>query len=185
MIRLFYNYYEDKHPYRKQEIDYCLQRNLENKLLNMIIVETPTKPTYEFFFEQINKVTEPNDVNIICNSDIFFDDTIKFVEKMGEKDMYALLRWEWGPGGARFHERGDSQDTWIVRGKVEGVLGNFQLGMRGCDNRIAHEFQQAGYRVTNPAKTIRTYHVHNSQVRNYTMADLIPPPYLTIMPSTL
>ncbi|MGI0058534.1 MAG: hypothetical protein ACREBJ_02095 [Nitrosotalea sp.] len=185
MIRLFYNYYEDKNPLRKQEIDYCLQKNLANTLLTTVVVYTPGKPTYEFFFEQINKVTGPDDINIICNSDIFFDDTIKFAEKIQPKEMFAILRWEWLPGGARFYERPDSQDTWIVRGKIENVFGKFSLGIRGCDNRIAAEFQKAGYAVSNPAKTIRTYHVHTSMVRNYTMADVVDPPYFTIGPTSL
>jgi hypothetical protein len=185
MIRLFYNYYEDKHPFRKQEIDFCKQKNLDNTLLTTIIVDSPGKPTYDFFFEQINKVTGNDDINIICNSDIFFDDTIKFAEKIKHKEMFALLRYEWLPGGPRFTERPDSQDVWIVRGKVEGVFGGFSLGIRGCDNRIAYEFQKGGYVVTNPAKTIRTYHVHSSMIRNYTMADVVPPPYYTIGPTSL
>lgn len=185
MIRLFYNYYEDRHPYRKQEIDYCRQKNLENQSFTTVLVESATKPTYDFFFQKINEVTGPDDINIICNSDIFFDDTIKFAEQIKHKEMYALLRWEWLPGGPRLNERPDSQDTWIVRGKVEGVFGGFSLGIRGCDNRIAYEFQKAGYLVTNPAKTIRSYHVHTSMVRNYTMADVVDPPYYTIGPSSL
>ena len=186
MIRLFYNYYEDKHPSRKREIDMCLQKNLENRHLTTIIIETPGKPTYDYFFEQINKVTGPDDINIICNSDIFFDDTIVHAHNIKDKEMYALLRWEWHhPLHITFHERPDSQDTWIVKGKVEGVNGNFTLGVRGCDNRIAYEFQNSGYTVINPAKTIKTYHVHNSMIRNYTMADVVPPPYFTLMPSSL
>lgn len=186
MIRLFYNYYEDKNPHRKREIDLCLQKNLENKILTTIIIETPGKPSYDFFFEQINKVTGPDDINIICNSDIFFDETIAHAANIKEKEMYALLRWEWhSPQHIVFHERPDSQDTWIVKGKVENVQGNFTLGVRGCDNRIAYEFQKAGYSVINPAKTIKTYHVHNSMIRNYTMADVVPPPYHTLMPTAL
>jgi hypothetical protein len=65
------------------------------------------------------------------------------------------------------------------------VYGNFTLGMRGCDNRIAAEFEIAGYRVSNPSKSIRSYHVHNSGIRNYTTTDVIPKPYLTIPTSTL
>ncbi len=186
MIRLFYNYYEDKHPSRKREIDFCLQMNLSNKLLQTVVVESPGKPTYDFFFQKINEVTGPDDINIICNSDIFFDSTIALVSNIKEKEMYALLRWEWhGPHHIVFHERPDSQDTWIVKGKVENVMGNFSLGIRGCDNRIAYEFQQAGYKVLNPAKSIKTYHVHNSMIRNYTMADVVPPPYFTLMPTSL
>jgi len=186
MIRLFYNYYEDKNPNRKREIDFCLQKNLANKLITTVIIETPSKPSYNFFFEQINKITAPDDINIICNSDIFFDETIEHALKIKEKEMYALLRWEWhNPQYITFHERPDSQDTWIVKGKVENVKGDFTLGIRGCDNRIAYEFQAAGYTVINPAKSIKSYHVHNSMIRNYTMADVVPPPYHTLMPTAL
>lgn len=186
MIRLFYNYYEDKNPIRKREIDFCLQKNLENKLMTTIVIETPGKPSYNFFFDQINKVTSPDDINIICNSDIFFDETIALAANIKEKEMYALLRWEWhNPMNSTFHERPDSQDTWIVKGKVENVNGDFTLGIRGCDNRIAYEFQKSGYAVSNPAKSIKTYHVHNSMVRNYTMADVVPPPYFTLLPTSL
>jgi hypothetical protein len=186
MIRLFYNYYEDKNPIRKKEIDFCLQKNLTNSHIKTIIVETPQKPTYSYFFQKINEVTEPEDVNIICNSDIFFDETIALAENIKHKEFYALLRWEYFPNIApQFHERPDSQDTWIVRGKIENVFGNFTLGIRGCDNRIAYEFQKAGYNVINPSKSIKTYHVHNSGIRNYTMAQVIPPPYHTLGPTSL
>lgn|SRR5574337_127368 len=186
MIRLFYNYYEDKHPARKREIDMCLQNNLENKLLNVIIIESPNKPTYEFFFRQINKITGPDDINIICNSDIFFDETIALACGLRDKQVYALSRWDWhNPSRIIFFDRPDSQDTWIIKGKIENVFGDFTLGTRGCDNRIAYEFNKAGYTISNPSKSIKTYHVHNSGIRNYTMADVVPKPYLTLPTSSL
>lgn len=186
MIRLFYNYYEDKNPTRKREIDMCLQRNLNNKLLTTTIIESANKPTYESFFESINKITAPDDINIICNSDIFFDDTIALALNLKEKQVYALSRWDWhNDNHIVFFDRPDSQDTWIVKGRVDNVFGKFTLGMRGCDNRIAAEFQIAGYRVTNPSKSIKTYHVHNSNIRNYSSVDVIPKPYLTVPTSTI
>lgn len=186
MIRLFYNYYEDKNPARKREIDFCLHMNKLNTSFETIVVESAAKPTYDFFFQKINELAQPDDISIICNSDIFFDSTIQLVSNLKDKQMYALLRWEWhGPHHIVFHERPDSQDTWIVKGKVENVKGDFTLGIRGCDNRIAYEFQAAGYTVLNPAKSIKSYHVHNSMIRNYTMADVVPPPYYTLMPTAL
>jgi hypothetical protein len=186
VIRLFYNYYEDKHPTRKKEIDFCLQKNLDNPYIKTIIVEHANKPTYDYFFQKINDITEDNDINIICNSDIFFDETIKLTENIKHRELYSLLRWEYHPGAApQFYERPDSQDTWIVRGKIENVFGGFTLGIRGCDNRIAYEFLKSGYIVNNPSKSIRSYHFHTSQIRNYTMAECIPPPYHTLMPTNL
>lgn len=185
MIRLLYNYYEDKNPVRRNEINFCLQKNQSNPYLTTVVVDSPGKPTYDFFFKKINEITGPDDINIICNSDIFFDHTIRLADQIKPKEVFCLLRWEWSPTAVKFHERPDSQDTWIVKGKVENVYGDFSLGIRGCDNRIAHEFNKAGYTVRNPAKSIRTFHVHNSQIRNYTMADVVPPPYYTLMPSIL
>jgi len=186
MIKLFYNYYEDKNPIRKKEIDFCLQKNLANPHLQTIIIDSANKPTYRDFFQKINETTTPEDVNIICNSDIFFDETIILAERIRAKELYALLRWEYLPNGITLHSnRPDSQDTWIVRGKVENVFGDFSLGIRGCDNRIAHEFLQAGYNVINPSKSIKSYHVHNSNIRNYTMEQVIPPPYHTLGPTSL
>lgn len=186
MIRLFYNYYEDKHPDRKKEIDFCLQQNLNNPHLNTIIFETPSKPTYNTFFHKINEITGPDDINIICNSDIFFDDSISLVSTIETRSVYVLCRWDWHSADhVVFANRPDSQDTWIIKGKVENVFGDFCLGVLGCDNRIAYEFNKAGYRVSNPSKSIKTYHVHNSGIRNYTKKDVVPPPYLTLHPRSL
>lgn len=187
MIRLIYNYYEDKNLQRKKEIDLCLQKNLANSALNVVIYENASKPTYKDLFEKANSLTGPNDINIVCNSDIFFDSTIELTEKyLLGKTAYALCRWEWADETHNhFWNRSDSQDTWIVRGKFDNVYGDFQLGIRGCDNRIAHEFQKAGYTVRNPSRTIKTFHVHNSGVRTYRHIPPIPPPYLTLPPTDI
>ncbi len=186
MIRLFYNYYEDKHPIRKREIDECLKKNQENPLITVVTMTSPSKPTYDSFFQKINELSGPDDINIICNSDIYLDSTIELANTIKHKQLYALSRWDViHPWQVIHFDRPDSQDTWIVRGKVEGVFGNFTLGTRGCDNRIAYEFHKAGYQVTNPSKSIKTYHLHRSGIRNYTMADVVPEPYLTVATSSL
>lgn len=185
MIRLIYNYYEDKNPIRKKEIDFCLQKNLDNKFINTIIFESASKPSYDFLFNKINTLTSPDDINIICNSDIFFDETISLVANMPHKNVYALSRWDWNTNNASHFARNDSQDTWIIKGKIENVVGNFTLGIPGCDNRIAHEFNRAGYRVTNPSNSIKTYHVHNSHIRNYSYNNPVPGPYMRVDVSSL
>lgn len=183
VIRLFYNYYEDADPIRKQEIDFCRDKNINNKLFEMVSVESQQKPTYETFFKKINEISGPDDINIICNSDIFFDETIELAARMGPKDVYVLSRWDWKPDGSSTHRAiRNSQDTWIVRGKVENVNGDIELGRAWCDNKIAYEFNQAGYKVTNPSKSIKTYHVHNSEIRNYDVNEnnIIPAKYLFV-----
>lgn len=187
MIRLFYNYYEDPNIARKREIDLCLQKNLQNKFLNVVLIEQQSKLSYNDFFTRINKViTNEDDISIICNSDIFFDETIELANKIEPKQLYALSRWDWHQNQPPIlFNRPDSQDTWIVRGTISNVDGNFTLGKKGCDNRIAHEFHKAGYSVINPSKSIKTYHVHGSNIRNYSYSDVVPGPYLTCGPIEL
>ena len=187
MIRLFYNYYQDDNPIRRKEIDFCFKKNLENKIVNTIIIESQTKLTYNDFFEKINKtITNDDDINIICNSDIFLDDTIELANKIQDKQVFALSRWDWYENQAPvFFHRQDSQDTWIFRGPAININGSFTLGKRGCDNRIAYEFQRAGYQVINVGKTIKTFHVHNSNIRNYSFNDVVPGPYLSPEPTDL
>lgn len=181
IIRLFYNYYEDKDPERKKEIDFCFQKNKENPLLDIVVIDSDETPTYNYFFEKINKITGPNDINIICNSDIFFDDTISLANKIGSKDMYALSRWDWiNETSIKHRAIRNSQDVWIMRGKVENVNGDFKLGIPYCDNRIAFEFTNVGYKVSNPSLSIKTYHVHNSGVRHYKNNEKVPGNYIFV-----
>src|SRR5271167_3528506 len=110
MIRLLYNYYEDKNPGRKKEIDMCLQKNLENPHLNVMVIESADKLTYSFFFQKINEVTGPDDINIVANSDIFFDETIVLASTMPPDAAYVLSRWDWiNERNIKFFDRSDSQ----------------------------------------------------------------------------
>lgn len=184
-IRLIYNYYNDSNPERKKEIDFCYQKNIDNPLLDVVLLNSDRIPTYRDFFNRINELTSPNDINIICNSDIFFDETIMLSTGISTKEIYALSRWEWNGDQSKLRDIENSQDTWIVRGKIENVNGDFSLGKPFCDNRIAHEFKKAGYKVSNPSKSIKTYHFHGSGIRHYSAKDNIPGPYLNIPTSIL
>lgn len=184
-IRLFYNYYVDENAQRRKEIDFCLKQNINNPLIDTIVLESEINPTFDFFIEKINLLSNEDDINIICNSDIFLDDTIQLVKNIKKKEFYALSRYDWNNNSSSFFDMANSQDTWIFRGKVDNVSANFQLGKLGCDNRIAHEFKMAGYTVTNPSKSIKTYHVHNSNIRRYTEKERINGTYLFIKPTSL
>ena len=43
----------------------------------------------------------------------------------------------------------------------------------GCDNRIAYIFYDNGYNVINNTTNIKTYHLHNTQIRDYNGKDTI------------
>lgn len=84
---------------------------------------------------------------------------------------------------------GDSQDTWIFKGPIRSVAADFPLGVYDCDNKIAWELQQAGYRVLNPALGLRSYHHHQCGYRSYEQKPApdygIRPPFLYVEPENL
>lgn len=181
-VRLFYHYYDDKNINRKQEIDLCLQKNINNPRFDIIVLDSPENPTFDFFIQRINQLVGPNDISIFCRPDIFFDDSIGFVNRLRHKEIFAINHWDWQPNGspAILLENPNVQDVWIIKGKIEGVNGDFPIDMKGAEGRIAFEFQQAGYKIINPARTIKAYHHHSSGVRIYSDEECVPGPYLPV-----
>ncbi|MEE9572878.1 MAG: hypothetical protein V3W20_07520, partial [Candidatus Neomarinimicrobiota bacterium] len=140
-------------------------KNKKNALIdNIIIVNRDERATYGDFF----RATAPysKDVNIIANTDIYFDETIELASQIKQKQCYALTRWElYGGTVISFTQRHGrpgyvqpsppewSQDTWIFRGAIrpesyDNVIAvnnktrgsepiPFYLGIPGCDNKIA------------------------------------------------
>lgn len=189
MINLFTNYYKGTNPVRQKEIDLCLYHNLSNRFLNTMVLNCQDRLTFKFFFDKINKITSENDINIVANSDIYFDEGVQLVSTISPIQCYALSRWDvLSDGSVKHFNRPDSQDTWVFRGKIKAdVQADFNMGFRGCDNRLAHELKRAGYDVINPSITIKSYHVQNSNIRNYNLSKyfLVPGPYHTIKPTQL
>ena len=74
--------------------------------------------------------------------------------------------------------------------EMEKEPHNFEVNniiVHNCDNRLAHDIQSHGYNVINPSHTIKTYHLHNSNIRNYLNdrnepIERIPQPYLLVNP---
>jgi hypothetical protein len=189
MINLYQNFYQDKNAERQKELNFCLEKNLQNSLLNVVLIESQKRLSFNDFFKKINQISSPTDINIISNLDIFFDHTIEFVLTMKPNHCYALSRWDLLKDGNITHfNRADSQDSFIIKGKVKQMTTkDIPLGFLGCDNAISFFFEQAGYKVYNPSKTIRSIHMHQSDIRNYQRAKefIVPPPYKMVPPIKL
>jgi hypothetical protein len=207
-VNLFVSYYNDEHEQRRSELEKCFRSNISNPLIDkvyvfcsepdvelvlnfpnldkIIIIKHDGKPTYQEMFDEINTRTREHEVNIIANSDIYFDTSINLMHKIKPNECYALTRWEFGVAH-QIQDRGDSQDVWVFRGKIKDInYSEFCMGVPGCDNRIAHELQSAGYTVTNPSLTIKTWHLHESNIRRYDYhKEHIPQPYLKIKSTEL
>jgi hypothetical protein len=174
----------------------------DSEMLNIKQVNIKLRMRYIDCFKQVLKLNLDGYI-VIANSDIFFDDTISNVRRSclsQEKSLYALIRFEYNPsislndcklftiqGTDTLHP--GCQDTWIYHTKYITEInmdlikhGIYKLGVPGCDSKIAMGFSLMGFKCINEPYNIRTYHYHTSPLRNYTLRDQLPLPYLYLEP---
>jgi len=178
MINLFVSHYQCGNRQRQRELNFCLRENEKNPIIDAIKLFAE-RPTYTNFFEQTELF--PNDINILANADIYFNETLEHIKEIGIRDCYALTRWELdGKTPVLFEEKHvrnkqakakHSQDVWIFKGAITSIYGRFPLGIPGCDNRIAYEIIRRGYRLTNPSLTVQAIHLHKIETREYNIPE--------------
>tara|TARA_Y100000389_G_scaffold198035_2_gene233795 strand:- start:13 stop:1788 length:1776 start_codon:yes stop_codon:yes gene_type:complete len=139
---LITQYYESSNSDRQNEILFCLKKNLENPLIDLIYIITEKEYDLNCIgikninekIIQINigkrmKYTDVFDLVenynlkgyiLVANSDIFFDKSLKNIFKSGlssQKKVYCQLRFEYTDNNLYkckvFGPRGDSQDSWL------------------------------------------------------------------------
>ena len=173
-INLFVQNVKTDNEYRNKEYEKCLLINTYNRYIDNIFVLNSENGmmTYSKFIEFTKMYSD--DINVLSNADIFFDESIDLCRHMAEEDAYALSRWDLPDGTieSKFLDahivngQSRAQDVWVVKGKVkEGINGEFCLGQRGCDNVFAAELESVGYNVTNPCLDIIAYHLHTASFR--------------------
>jgi hypothetical protein len=212
---LILNYYVDKRADRNAELQTCFMRNLNNPDIHNIVVVsnesdylslvdkcenkhkiipiiTESRPTFNDYFGITRTLFNGEDnINIISNLDIIIpSETLKLVGNyINNNTCLALSRWDiqdLDKNISSLFDRADSQDTWIFLGSVKNIgMADFTLGKAGCDNKIAYLLSENGYYVINPSKTLKTYHLHLTNVRNYLNVvgeaiERVPPPYKLI-----
>lgn len=174
-------------------VQMLLRNNIEHLNKKVKVIHYEKRPSYRTWFTLTNKYSSDNTLSCIANTDIFFDSEnvslIKNFDFTGNKCL-ALSRWDIHSDdktNAKHYERSDSQDCWIVKSGFKDIKeAYFTLGIAGCDNRIAYLLNENGYNVINPSKTIKSYHYHSSNVRNYinhSNVERLEPPYLQIKPT--
>lgn len=177
-------------PRRAAEIQECIQRNVVNVNIAYFGLGNQDRMTYQDFFDEINERTSDDDINVISNIDIYFDETITNLNKIDAKQFVALSRQELRKDGTSYplnvYVAKWCQDVWAWRGKVRISGANFCLGVWGCDNRIAYEAAIAGYSVINPSQVIMAYHNHSSEIHgdDYQI-ERIPGPQHFVFPQGL
>ena len=174
------------------EIDYTSEFDLKEFGSKVHQVVTGNRLTYSDFLMYVYYSVPKNTFTVLCNADIYFEDLSDLHKINMENRMLALLRWDVDKDGNStiFGPRADSQDSWIFLSdsikskKWEFTKFNFQLGQAGCDNAFAGHILRNKFVITNPAITLKSYHLHNTNIRNYDIKDYIRSDvYINIVPT--
>lgn len=179
-------------PERQDELRTCWERNAG-------LFDHYSTPEGRPTFTQLFALCQPGMVNVIANSDIYFDGM--GIERLascdfGAKTCLAISRWDVkADGSTELWDHRDSQDAWVFYDRPD-IAADFPMGTGGCDNHLLHLIEQAGYKVINPAKTIKAYHLHLVDYRSYVegnkgvgrggvKVDRICPPYAFASPQAI
>ena len=207
---LIQQYYDPPQGRRNREIKTCLANNVACPYIDRILLlnekeyaDIPksdkieqrvlgSRMTYYDAFLTAQNSVAAGDFVLIANSDIWCNETLAHLWRipMKEQSLFlALLRWE--EPTQIFGPRPDSQDMWIVARDsltfpiLKSEL-DFPFGQSGCDNAIALEMMRKKLLVVNPAYTIKTMHLHRSNVRTYDPKQVLYRPfYLHVDPTAI
>ena len=192
MISVFFPYYQCGDSERQSEIDLCLKQNAEHPDIknlfvviddgcecpvittNIKVIHVDRRLTYKYWIELTEQYLDDG-ISVLCNSDIYFDDSISKIMSVLEKpkSFMALSRWELLGNTTEKHPNPHwSQDTWAVRVGEEFSpsfrhLLDFPMGVPRCDNKIAYLFAVQGWQVFNPVEHVKSIHAHETQMRTY------------------
>ena len=192
-IHLFFSYYHDNNPQRASEIDMCTKINVNNQLFDKIYIINEThqeinfltpserivivdrnRMTFGEFFRYSNSQTDEHTINMLINTDIVVGANFDQIN-LSDHQMICLSRHEITPNGQQEYIEvgGGSHDCWIWKGKIVDNIGDFYMGKFFCDGVIANQLAWADYIQKNPALDLKIYHVHASNIRNYSNHDVI------------
>jgi hypothetical protein len=157
---------------------------------NVNIVVEDIAPDFNYLFALCRDKTSPSAINIIANSDImFFEKDLQLIqENLNKGECYALSRWDMIDDiieNSILRDSIDTQDTWVFNGHPPLANCPFNPGVPGCDNSLLYVLDNTELVITNPAKSIKTYHNHINLQRNRNLFKATPPPYKYIKPTYL
>lgn len=199
---LYTTYYDERNSARRREMDLCLQLN-QSAFARITVVAEQASPPPWFLGRWLAVKNRPTfsdllarmrldgfgRINVLANNDIIFPpSTVMQLMSIAADDVYCLTRWETsGQLAMELWDVAYSQDAWVFRSQPKDVAAEFWFGVPGCDNRFTHALRAAGYQVSNPSRSIHTYHLHGTSKRTVTNSDRhrVPPPYLYLEPIEL
>jgi hypothetical protein len=182
--------------YTDEELDILeLPKELREKVRQTV---TGHRLTYKDAFDYVSS-TNLTGYIVLANLDIFLDDSAQNIRRIGlptHKKIECLSKFDVKPNqpiktGSQLspERKHDSQDAWIWHSNYNLEIDkrravDFELGTLGCDNVFIYLMSVFGYSVYNEPLVIKTYHLHNSNVREENRErKKLPPPYSTVAPA--
>ena len=192
MINLFTSYYQCGDLSRQSELDASFVNNVKNPDVDVLYalvddgsdlpvssskirkINLTQRPTYQDWIS-LTYTEKLSGISVLANTDIYFDSSIKKLKDALSipNSFLALSRWEIKGNSSHPHPNPQwSQDVWGLSCDADinrhlYKLLDFPMGIPRCDNKVAYLFAMYGWRVLNPLHHVRSYHLHESEVRGY------------------
>lgn len=213
-------FYEVQHEPRMKELNRALRKNLEHPLIQKVVLVQEDDPvfrdadhalhmintkakvhklkrrgTFADFFAIAAEQSDPGDRIIVCNADVWFDDTLALLthdlfvappdraSKNARPRIMAISRhWPQPDGTLKLEPTAPiSQDAWVwIAPGPSGAEYAFHAGALGCDNVLVRLFREQGFDVRNPSYSVHVIHEHESKFVKY--LPTVPGPHPTIVP---
>lgn len=181
--------YETGNDIRDMEFVKCLTNNKNNPYINKIILafEGDRGSLYEIVkedithqintrpsFDDLINLYDGNDIVILANADIYFDNTIQLVNDLELNNTLIMLTRKNLINGKLRPQTNDEMvacaDVWIYKSPTK-INCDCQVGVAYCDGKISAYAHRDGFKVLNYSKSINAIHIHkkgykNSQRRN-------------------
>ena len=185
-IILITQYYKCKTKERQKELESCLQINIHNKYISKIIllsekelpsylchekvkvIDRKSRSTFGDMFKASNDYK--GEICIIANSDIYFDDSLKFVYKLDLTSAFLTpCRYNVREDGSYYKpkRRGGGVDAWFFKSPTGLENINIMVGALACDQRLNHVIWKRGYELYNCYEELKIYHLHLVDEHNY------------------
>ena len=171
---------------------YCLYKNLANKHIDevvllvdqdcefinvfsdkLILYPIHDRLTYKEWLE-ISYKLHPNDIKVLANSDIYFDDTISKlhnIKNWSSDTMYVSSRKDITKDDkivpSRLYHNNicpiidieRSQDVWVYKNPLKTFDNNYYLGFMGCDSKMSESLMSQNMQIINLYFYINCLHI--------------------------
>jgi hypothetical protein len=165
----------------------------KKKALNDLLAKTKirrisSRPKFNELFNIANESDEQ--LTIIANGDVFFDDTLRFVTMIDwqkEKRWLHITRreasWDCDLGHNYSTVNSSNQqlcqqqfqgssDSWIFKTPISLFAKDVEIGTGYCDHMVSWAAEKNGYKVYNPCLDIAAWHMHTGRNSGSTVEEV-------------